>query len=103
MLISDSRRRRWTGLDLPLFRDVQDCAGTEFSVHSAFTGRPERGVVYYANYLKFMERADGLAAGARDRSKSIARRGAAAFAVVSVAVDFLLPAILMMKFSSPRN
>jgi len=53
------------------------------------------GVVYYANYLKFMERCrtDWLRALGIDQNQLRAERQLQ-FAVVSVAVDFLLPAIL---------
>ena len=53
------------------------------------------GVVYYANYLKFMERCrtDWLRALGIDQNRLRAERQLQ-FAVVSVAVDFLLPAIL---------
>ncbi len=53
------------------------------------------GVVYYANYLKFMERCrtDWLRALGVDQLRLRAERQLQ-FAVVSVAVDFLLPAIL---------
>ena len=53
------------------------------------------GVVYYANYLKFMERCrtDWLRALGIDQYRLRAERQVQ-FAVVSVAVDFLLPAIL---------
>jgi acyl-CoA thioester hydrolase len=53
------------------------------------------GVVYYANYLKFMERCrtDWLRALGIDQLRLRAERRLQ-FAVVSVAVDFLRPAIL---------
>jgi acyl-CoA thioester hydrolase len=53
------------------------------------------GVVYYANYLKFMERCrtDWLRALGIDQLQLRAERGLQ-FAVVSVAVDFLRPAVL---------
>ena len=53
------------------------------------------GVVYYANYLKFMERCrtDWLRALGIDQLRLRAERQLQ-FAVVSVAVDFLRPAIL---------
>jgi acyl-CoA thioester hydrolase len=53
------------------------------------------GVVYYANYLKYMERCrtDWLRALGIDQNRLRAERQLQ-FAVVSVAVDFLLPAIL---------
>jgi acyl-CoA thioester hydrolase len=53
------------------------------------------GVVYYANYLKFMERCrtDWLRALGIDQNRLRAERQLQ-FAVVSVTVDFLLPAIL---------
>jgi acyl-CoA thioester hydrolase len=53
------------------------------------------GVVYYANYLKFMERCrtDWLRALGVDQLRLRAERGLQ-FAVVSVAVDFLRPAVL---------
>jgi acyl-CoA thioester hydrolase len=53
------------------------------------------GVVYYANYLKFMERCrtDWLRALGVDQLKLRAERQLQ-FAVVSVGVDFLRPAIL---------
>jgi acyl-CoA thioester hydrolase len=53
------------------------------------------GVVYYANYLKFMERCrtDWLRALGVDQSRLRAERRLQ-FAVVSVAVDFLRPAVL---------
>jgi acyl-CoA thioester hydrolase len=53
------------------------------------------GVVYYANYLKFMERCrtDWLRALGIDQNRLRAERQLQ-FAVVSVAVDFLRPAIL---------
>jgi acyl-CoA thioester hydrolase len=53
------------------------------------------GVVYYANYLKFMERCrtDWLRALGIDQVRLRAERGLQ-FAVVSVAVEFLRPAIL---------
>jgi acyl-CoA thioester hydrolase len=53
------------------------------------------GVVYYANYLKFMERCrtDWLRAMGVDQLRLRAER-ALQFAVVSVTVDFLRPAVL---------
>jgi acyl-CoA thioester hydrolase len=53
------------------------------------------GVVYYANYLKFMERcrSDWLRALGVDQYRLRAERQLQ-FAVVSIAVDFLRPAIL---------
>jgi len=53
------------------------------------------GVVYYANYLKFMERcrSDWLRALGIDQNRLRAERQLQ-FAVVSVAVDFLRPAVL---------
>jgi acyl-CoA thioester hydrolase len=53
------------------------------------------GVVYYANYLKFMERCrtDWLRALGIDQQRLRAERSLQ-FAVVSVAVDFLRPAVL---------
>ena len=53
------------------------------------------GVVYYANYLKFMERCrtDWLRALGVDQNRLRAERQLQ-FAVVSIAVDFLRPAIL---------
>ena len=53
------------------------------------------GVVYYANYLKFMERCrtDWLRALGIDQSRLRAERQLQ-FAVISVAVDFLRPAVL---------
>ena len=53
------------------------------------------GVVYYANYLKFMERCrtDWLRALEVDQLRLRAER-LLQFAVVSVAVDFLRPAVL---------
>jgi tol-pal system-associated acyl-CoA thioesterase len=53
------------------------------------------GVVYYANYLKFMERCrtDWLRAMHVDQQCLRAERNLQ-FAVVSIAVDFLLPAVL---------
>jgi acyl-CoA thioester hydrolase len=53
------------------------------------------GVVYYANYLKFMERCrtDWLRALGVDQLRLRAER-ALQFAVVSVTVDFLRPAVL---------
>jgi acyl-CoA thioester hydrolase len=53
------------------------------------------GVVYYANYLKFMERCrtDWLRAMGVDQQRLLADRRVQ-FAVVSVAVDFLRPAVL---------
>jgi acyl-CoA thioester hydrolase len=53
------------------------------------------GVVYYANYLKFMERCrtDWLRALGIDQLRLRADRGLQ-FAVVSMCVDFLRPAIL---------
>jgi len=53
------------------------------------------GVVYYANYLKFMERCrtDWLRAMGIDQYRLRLERQLQ-FAVVSVAVDFLRPAIL---------
>jgi acyl-CoA thioester hydrolase len=53
------------------------------------------GVVYYANYLKFMERCrtDWLRALGIDQLRLRAERQLQ-FVVVSVAVDFLRPAIL---------
>jgi len=53
------------------------------------------GVVYYANYLKFMERCrtDWLRALGIDQLHLRAARGLQ-FAVVSVTVDFLRPAVL---------
>src|SRR5476651_2566599 len=53
------------------------------------------GVVYYANYLKFMERCrtDWLRALGIDQSRLRSERQLQ-FVVVSVAVDFLRPAIL---------
>jgi acyl-CoA thioester hydrolase len=53
------------------------------------------GVVYYANYLKFMERCrtDWLRALGIDQNRLRAERQLQ-FAVVSITVDFLRPAIL---------
>jgi acyl-CoA thioester hydrolase len=53
------------------------------------------GVVYYANYLKFMERCrtEWLRALGVDQLQLRTERGLQ-FAVVNVAVDFLLPALL---------
>jgi acyl-CoA thioester hydrolase len=53
------------------------------------------GVVYYANYLKFLERCrtDWLRALGIDQNALRAERGLQ-FAVVSITVDFLRPAIL---------
>lgn len=53
------------------------------------------GVVYYANYLKFMERCrtDWLRAMGVDQLRLRAERKLQ-FVVVNVAVDFLLPAVL---------
>ena len=53
------------------------------------------GVVYYANYLKFMERCrtEWLRALGVDQLRLRAERSLQ-FAVVSIAVDFLRPAIL---------
>jgi acyl-CoA thioester hydrolase len=53
------------------------------------------GVVYYANYLKFMERCrtDWLRAMGVDQSRLRAERQLQ-FAVVNVTVDFLRPAML---------
>ena len=53
------------------------------------------GVVYYANYLKFMERCrtDWLRALGIDQNRLRAERQLQ-FAVVSIAVDFMRPAIL---------
>ena len=53
------------------------------------------GVVYYANYLKFMERCrtEWLRSLGIDQHRLRLDRGLQ-FAVVSVAVDFLLPAVL---------
>ena len=53
------------------------------------------GVVYYANYLKFMERCrtEWLRFLGIDQQRLRLDRGLQ-FAVVSVAVDFLLPAVL---------
>jgi acyl-CoA thioester hydrolase len=53
------------------------------------------GVVYYANYLKFLERCrtDWLRAMNVDQQRLLAERQLQ-FAVVSVAVDFLRPAVL---------
>ena len=53
------------------------------------------GVVYYANYLKFMERCrtEWLRFLGVDQHRLRLDRGLQ-FAVVSVAVDFLLPAVL---------
>jgi acyl-CoA thioester hydrolase len=53
------------------------------------------GVVYYANYLKFMERcrSEWLRYLGVDQQRLRLDRGLQ-FAVVSVAVDFLLPAVL---------
>jgi acyl-CoA thioester hydrolase len=53
------------------------------------------GVVYYANYLKFMERCrtDWLRDLGVDQQRLRAERGLQ-FAVVRVAVDFLRPAML---------
>jgi acyl-CoA thioester hydrolase len=53
------------------------------------------GVVYYANYLKFMERCrtDWLRALGIDQQRLLAERQVQ-FVVVSVAVDFLRPAVL---------
>jgi acyl-CoA thioester hydrolase len=53
------------------------------------------GVVYYANYLKFMERCrtDWLRALGVDQLRLRSERGLQ-FVVVSVAVDFLRPAVL---------
>ena len=53
------------------------------------------GVVYYANYLRFLERArtDWLRAMAIDQQQLRAERGLQ-FVVVSISVDFLRPAVL---------
>ncbi len=53
------------------------------------------GVVYYANYLKYMERcrSDWLRALRIDQNRLRAER-ALQFAVVSVSVDFMRPAVL---------
>ena len=53
------------------------------------------GVVYYANYLKFMERCrtEWLRFQGIDQQRLRLDRGLQ-FAVVNVAVDFLLPAVL---------
>jgi acyl-CoA thioester hydrolase len=53
------------------------------------------GVVYYANYLKFMERCrtEWLRALKIDQQQLIKQRNLQ-FVVVNVAVDFLLPAVL---------
>ena len=53
------------------------------------------GVVYYANYLRFLERArtDWLRAMAVDQQRLRAERGLQ-FVVVSINVDFLRPAVL---------
>ena len=53
------------------------------------------GVVYYANYLRFLERArtDWLRAMAIDQQQLRAERGLQ-FVVVSINVDFLRPAVL---------
>ena len=53
------------------------------------------GVVYYANYLKFMERcrSDWLRALGIDQVRLRAERGLQ-FAVANVSVDFLRPAVL---------
>jgi acyl-CoA thioester hydrolase len=53
------------------------------------------GVVYYANYLKFMERCrtEWLRALKIDQQQLIKQRNMQ-FVVVNVAVDFLLPAVL---------
>jgi len=53
------------------------------------------GVVYYANYLRFLERArtDWLRAMAVDQQRLRSERGLQ-FVVVSINVDFLRPAVL---------
>ena len=53
------------------------------------------GVVYYANYLRFLERArtDWLRAMAVDQQQLRAER-ALQFVVVNISVDFLRPAVL---------
>src|ERR1700685_4406881 len=53
------------------------------------------GVVYYANYLRFLERArtDWLRAMSIDQQQLRAERGVQ-FVVVSISVDFLRPAVL---------
>jgi acyl-CoA thioester hydrolase len=53
------------------------------------------GVVYYANYLKFMERCrtEWLRAMGIDQSRLLAERQLQ-FVVVNVTVDFLRPAVL---------
>jgi acyl-CoA thioester hydrolase len=53
------------------------------------------GVVYYANYLKFMERCrtDWLRALGIDQQRLLAQRQVQ-FVVVNIAVDFLRPAVL---------
>jgi acyl-CoA thioester hydrolase len=53
------------------------------------------GVVYYANYLKFMERCrtEWLRAMSVDQQRLRAQRGLQ-FVVVNVEVDFLRPAVL---------
>ena len=53
------------------------------------------GVVYYANYLKFMERCrtEWLRAMGIDQSRLLAERHLQ-FVVVNVTVDFLRPAVL---------
>ena len=67
----------------------------EFAVTIYWEDTDGGGVVYYANYLKFMERCrtDWLRALGVDQLKLRAERQLQ-FAVVSVGVDFLRPAIL---------
>ncbi len=56
------------------------------------------GVVYYANYLKFMERCrtEWLRAMGIDQSRLLADRHLQ-FVVVNVVVDFLRPAVLLVE------
>jgi len=93
-------------LNLPLFRTSSSGGGVQVSVpfRVYWEDTDAGGVVYYANYLKFMERCrtDWLRALGIDQLRLRAERQLQ-FAVVSVAVDFCAPPYSMMKFSSRRN
>ena len=68
----------------------------EFPVTIYWEDTDSGGVVYYANYLKFMERCrtEWLRALGVDQVRLRAERGLQ-FAVVNVNVDFLRPAVLL--------
>ena len=74
---------------------VTSATSFEFPVTIYWEDTDAGGVVYYANYLKYMERCrtDWLRALGVDQQQLRAERQLQ-FAVVSVTVDFLRPAVL---------